>query len=442
MATQSLSPPPPSQLQLTDESANLGKHKALMLLQPTKKSQVTTVILKPRNIPFQTKTLELHDNVHVKVGRQTSSKTQPGPFNGYFDSKVLSRTHAEIWSEHGKVYIKDIKSSNGTFLNGRRLSNENEESKPTEIRSNDEIEFGIDISQDDGSILYHKVACQVHIIPTPLSQVDSAVLKELCIGIPNGNNNEAHHSLHRKTSSSSISTISSVHSSASVAVDLSSSPGAISGRRSNKNLDLLVNRLQSELQKSQEVEGQLKAVKEAISDVSTTINDTLLGQANARNAALQRKLQEAEAQVKSYAEKSRQQDRAIASASKELLSLRNTIRQLERGSGVTTKPADKEEEEKSKANALRELQEIQLTLEAEKIKLEKQLLEKQSRSLKYEAECIELRRRVIELEEEARKLRILNNNTLADLFQHRMFQTVIAVLLAIISALLYVIFAL
>lgn len=183
---------------------------------------------------------------------------------------------------------------------------------------------------------------------------------------------------------------------------------------------------------------------------------------NARNAALQRKLQEAEAQVKSYAEKSRQQDRAIASASKELLSLRNTIRQLERGSGVTTKPADKEEEEKSKANALRELQEIQLTLEAEKIKLEKQLLEKQSRSLKYEAECIELRRRVIELEEEARKLRILNNNTLADLFQvnayllnaqrwhesddtkwqHRMFQTVIAVLLAIISALLYVIFAL
>lgn len=78
---------------------------ALMLLQPTKKSQVTTVILKPRNIPFQTKTLELHDNVHVKVGRQTSSKTQPGPFNGYFDSKVLSRTHAEIWSEHGKVNI-------------------------------------------------------------------------------------------------------------------------------------------------------------------------------------------------------------------------------------------------------------------------------------------------------------------------------------------------
>lgn len=39
----------------------------------------------------------------VKIGRQTNAKTVPGERNGYFDSKVLSRTHAEVWSEGGKV---------------------------------------------------------------------------------------------------------------------------------------------------------------------------------------------------------------------------------------------------------------------------------------------------------------------------------------------------
>lgn len=40
-----------------------------------------------------------------------------------FRSKVVSRAHAEIWVEHGaKFYIKDTKSSSGTFLNHVRLS--------------------------------------------------------------------------------------------------------------------------------------------------------------------------------------------------------------------------------------------------------------------------------------------------------------------------------
>lgn len=145
-------------------------------------------------------------------------------------------------------------------------------------------------------------------------------------------------------------------------------------------------------------------------DPVVTFGNTLQ---NARNAALQRKLQEAQAQIKSYAEKSRQQDRAIATASKELLRLQNTIRQLERQNGVT-KPGSKEE---SMTNVLQELQAVQLTLEAEKLKLEKELVEKQTRSLEYETECIKLRRRVIELEEEARRLKIVSNHTLADLFQ-------------------------
>lgn len=36
-----------------------------------------------------------------------------------------------------EVYIKDIKSSNGTFINGDRLSPEGIESEPCELKSED-----------------------------------------------------------------------------------------------------------------------------------------------------------------------------------------------------------------------------------------------------------------------------------------------------------------
>lgn len=42
-------------------------------------------------------------DLQIKIGRQTNQKTVPGERNAYFDSKVLSRTHAEIWNENGKV---------------------------------------------------------------------------------------------------------------------------------------------------------------------------------------------------------------------------------------------------------------------------------------------------------------------------------------------------
>ncbi|EKD01828.1 cell cycle arrest in response to pheromone-related protein [Trichosporon asahii var. asahii CBS 8904] len=70
-----------------------------------------------------------------KIGRQTNNKTVPGERNAYFDSKVLSRTHAEIWEQNGK----DVKSSNGTFINGVRLSPEGVESDPYELKSEDMV---------------------------------------------------------------------------------------------------------------------------------------------------------------------------------------------------------------------------------------------------------------------------------------------------------------
>ncbi|EFX01927.1 cytoplasm to vacuole targeting protein [Grosmannia clavigera kw1407] len=100
----------------------------------------------------------------LRIGRQTNKTTTPTTVNGFFDSKVLSRQHAEIWADRqsGKIWIRDIKSSNGTFVNGTRLSAENRESDPHELQTNDQLELGIDIvSEDQKSVVHHKVSARV-----------------------------------------------------------------------------------------------------------------------------------------------------------------------------------------------------------------------------------------------------------------------------------------
>ncbi|WFD22418.1 hypothetical protein MEQU1_001088 [Malassezia equina] len=62
-----------------------------------------------------------------------------------FQSKVVSRLHAEIWcGEGGKVYLRDTKSSSGTFVNRIRLSPPGVLSRAFEVRDGDIVQFGID----------------------------------------------------------------------------------------------------------------------------------------------------------------------------------------------------------------------------------------------------------------------------------------------------------
>ncbi|KAF2724748.1 hypothetical protein K431DRAFT_132082 [Polychaeton citri CBS 116435] len=134
--------------------------------------------LLPMNGTFERKaiTVPYHPDV-LRIGRQTNAKTIPTPHNGFFDSKVLSRQHAEIYAEPtsvrqangyggattgARVFIRDVKSSNGTFVNGVRLSPENKESEPRELREQDVLELGIDIvSEDQKTVVHHKVAAKV-----------------------------------------------------------------------------------------------------------------------------------------------------------------------------------------------------------------------------------------------------------------------------------------
>lgn len=69
----------------------------------------------------------------------------PDPLQIAFKSKVVSRTHAEMWcDEAGKFFIKDTKSSSGTFLNHIRLSPPNTESRPFPLKDGDILQLGVD----------------------------------------------------------------------------------------------------------------------------------------------------------------------------------------------------------------------------------------------------------------------------------------------------------
>lgn len=63
------------------------------------------------------------------------------------------------------MFIQDVKSSNGTFVNGERLSNEGVESEPYELKSEDIVEFGIDIvSEDNKTVVHSKVSAKVYCV--------------------------------------------------------------------------------------------------------------------------------------------------------------------------------------------------------------------------------------------------------------------------------------
>ena len=120
--------------------------------------------LTPLNGTFERKQIHVPYFPEVlRIGRQTNGKTVPTSANGYFDSKVLSRQHAEVWADRaGKIWIRDVKSSNGTFVNGERLSSEGRDSEPHEVREHDTLELGIDIiSEDQKCIVHHKVSAKV-----------------------------------------------------------------------------------------------------------------------------------------------------------------------------------------------------------------------------------------------------------------------------------------
>ncbi|XP_052283993.1 sarcolemmal membrane-associated protein-like isoform X3 [Dreissena polymorpha] len=109
-------------------------------------SALAILTCKPNSHPFQERHIALHEP--NKIGRSVA-RARPGPNNGIFDCKVLSRNHAMLWYENGTFYLQDTKSSNGTFVNDQRLCKGGEESPPREIYSGDLIQFGVNVMENN-----------------------------------------------------------------------------------------------------------------------------------------------------------------------------------------------------------------------------------------------------------------------------------------------------
>ncbi|KAF4564093.1 hypothetical protein EYR36_003345 [Pleurotus pulmonarius] len=249
--------------------------------------------LYPLNDSFVPKHISLVGAQRVKIGRQTNAKTVPGERNGYFDSKVLSRQHAEIWEETGKIFIKDVKSSNGTFINGERLSPEGMESDPWELKSDDIVEFGIDIVGDDNKILHYKVAARVFCI---FNEQDLQIAHR-----SEQHQQQQHHqqvlqphggppSLQAGPSSSTINNSSfnfgasngsgpPRRTSSGMQPGIAGMGGMGGGMRapgkSGLTFEHILNRLQGELQKSRETGTELQSLNGTMSEVHDTLGGSL-----------------------------------------------------------------------------------------------------------------------------------------------------------------------
>ncbi|KAJ2003600.1 hypothetical protein GGI02_003100 [Coemansia sp. RSA 2322] len=92
---------------------------------------------------FDVMNRDVPESAVLKVGRFTEKVSQQMSRIA-FKSKVVSRSHAEIWTEGGQFYIKDTKSSSGTFLNHMRLSPPGQESRPHPLHDGDILQLGVD----------------------------------------------------------------------------------------------------------------------------------------------------------------------------------------------------------------------------------------------------------------------------------------------------------
>lgn len=90
----------------------------------------------------------------LKIGRQNMPKATNKITDGFFDSRVLSRSHAEMFVHQNQLYIKDLKSSNGTFINDKKL----EPYKDYPLKVGDKLDLGTTL---ESQIAHKKITCTI-----------------------------------------------------------------------------------------------------------------------------------------------------------------------------------------------------------------------------------------------------------------------------------------
>ncbi|KAK0167370.1 hypothetical protein PV327_004777 [Microctonus hyperodae] len=148
-----------------------------VLVDTNKMSAKGILICRDNSHVFQDRTLNLDQA--VKIGRSVA-RTRAAADNAIFDCKVLSRNHALLWYNAGKFYLRDTRSSNGTFVNNQRLSATGFESAPKEVCSGDIVQFGVDVVESTKKVTH------------------GCIIATLKLYLPDGKEAKASRSMHLK----------------------------------------------------------------------------------------------------------------------------------------------------------------------------------------------------------------------------------------------------
>ncbi|KAJ5266856.1 hypothetical protein N7478_009664 [Penicillium angulare] len=123
-----------------------------------------TVTLTPlgRHFPLQRNFTLSKSNRTIMIGRSSKRETKlrsPGPENGWYESRVMSRDHAELFIESGKQILKinDLDSTHGTWLNNTRLIH----GEAADVNNGDILRFGVDVENGQESFPALIVRCMI-----------------------------------------------------------------------------------------------------------------------------------------------------------------------------------------------------------------------------------------------------------------------------------------
>ncbi|CAO3641505.1 unnamed protein product [Cunninghamella echinulata] len=105
---------------------------------------------------IQWKKKQSSDSKIVRLGRCPPTSINNGhPIDVLLlKSKVVSRYHCDIGYENGKVYVRDVGSSSGTYLNHNRLCGAHKESDKIYLKDGDILQLGV--QYQDGLKSFHR----------------------------------------------------------------------------------------------------------------------------------------------------------------------------------------------------------------------------------------------------------------------------------------------
>ncbi|KAF7422946.1 hypothetical protein PC9H_011110 [Pleurotus ostreatus] len=116
------------------------------------------------SFPFPTKFIALPPDAKVTLGLEqpaATSSRKAENMNGWFPHKQpsasgsnpiaplpLSTAHAEVWSQGGKIFIRDLDSPFGTYVNDIKITG------PTQLKRGDIISLGLHIPRNGKTPAY------------------------------------------------------------------------------------------------------------------------------------------------------------------------------------------------------------------------------------------------------------------------------------------------